>query len=110
MRIFDNLFFSGNLTRRKPHRETALFGHPLTKVGLLRLTSTEGSYPDIHAEITITSISVPLDGSRRARQAEFRQRLGTLLHEMVHAYSIITALVVIAVTDSVELAVRGSNA
>jgi len=86
MRIFDDLFFSGSLTRRKPHRETALFVRPLTKVGLLGLTTTEGSYPDIYAEITITSIFVPLDGSRRARQAEFRQRLGTLLHEMLHAY------------------------
>jgi hypothetical protein len=86
MRIFDDLFFSGNLTRRKPHRETALFVHTLTKVGLLGLTTTEGSYSDIYAEITITSIFVPLDGSRRARQAEFRQRLGTLLHEMLHAY------------------------
>jgi hypothetical protein len=86
MRIFDDLFFSGSLTRRKPHRETALFVRPLTKVGLLGLTTTEGSYPDIYAEITISSISFPLDGSRRARQAEFRQRLGTLLHEMLHAY------------------------
>jgi hypothetical protein len=98
MRIFDDLFFSGSLTRRKPHRETALFVHPLTKVGLLGLTTTEGSYPDIYDEITITSIFVSL------------QRLGTLLHEMLHAYSIIIALVVIAVTDSVEPAARGSNA
>ncbi|KAH8793308.1 hypothetical protein BGZ57DRAFT_986552 [Hyaloscypha finlandica] len=86
MRIFDDLFFSGSLTRRKPHRGTALFVRPLTKVGLLGRTTTEGSYPDIYAENIITSISVPLDGSRRARQAEYRQRLGTLLHEMLHAY------------------------
>lgn len=87
MRIFDDLFFSGSLTRRKPHRETALFVRQLTKVGLLGLTTpTEGSYSDIYTEITMTSISVPLDASRRAGQAEFRQRLGSLLHEMLHAY------------------------
>ena len=86
MRIFGDLFFSGSLTRRKPHRGTALFVRPLTKVGLLGRTTTEGSYPDIYAENIITSISVPLDGPRRARQAEYRQRLGSLLHEMLHAY------------------------
>jgi hypothetical protein len=86
MRIFDDLFFSGSLTRRKPHREIALFVRPLTKVGLLGLTTTEGSHPDIYTEITMTSISVPLDASRRARRAEFRQRLGSLLHEMLHGY------------------------
>jgi len=85
MEIFDDFLFNGSLLREREGSLVRLLVDPLDR-GALGLTTTRMIHGLKLTEISIAPIVTAPDMSNEGKKRVLSRYLGTLCHEMVHAY------------------------